>query len=327
MRNQIRTFSFGMIIMCTAISFKSKDHYFGRTLDLDYHYNESVVITPRNFPFSFRDGREIKNHLAIIGIATVADSYPLYYDAVNEKGFGVAGLNFPNNAHYFPISNEKENLAPFEFIPWMLSQFTSTDEVKENLQKINIADIDFNESFKNSPLHWLVADKKNCITVECVEEGLKIHENPLGVLTNNPPFDLQIKNYEEITRSLGRKEADPKMSSKGLDAFGLPGDLSSPSRFVKTAFAKEKSVCGETEEESVTQFFHILGTVNTPRGFIKDDYMTVYTSCCNTDKGIYYYTTYGNSQISSVDMNKDNLDSDVLIPYPLVTGQQINRMN
>ncbi len=313
--------------MCTAISFKTKYHYFGRTLDLDYHYKESVVITPRNFPFNFRNGREIKNHLAIIGIATVADGYPLYYDAVNEKGLGVAGLNFPDNAHYFPISNEKESIAPFELIPWMLSQFASVDEVKENLNKINIADIDFNESFRNSPLHWLVADKKKCITVECTREGLKIYDNPIGVLTNNPPFDLQIENYHKVISTLGKEEADPKMSSKGLDAFGLPGDLSSPSRFAKVAFAKEKSVCGETEEESVTQFFHILGTVNTPKGFIKKDYMTVYTSCCNADNGVYYYTTYGNSQISAVDMNKENPVSDTLVSYPLVTDQQVNRIN
>ncbi|MBQ7043932.1 MAG: choloylglycine hydrolase [Clostridia bacterium] len=313
--------------MCTAISFKTKDHYFGRTLDLDYHYNESVVITPRNYPFSFRNGREIKNHLAIIGIATVIDDYPLYYEATNEKGLSIAGLNFPHNAHYFPVSDNKENLAPFELIPWILGQFTSVDEVKENLNKINIADINFNKSFKNSPLHWLIADRDKSITVECVEEGLKIYDNPLGVLTNNPPFELQLEKYKSAIGTLGKEEADPKINSKGLDAFGLPGDLSSPSRFAKVAFAKEKSVCQETEEESVTQFFHILGTVNTPRGFIKDDYMTVYTSCCNTDKGIYYYTTYGNSQISAVDMNKESLDSDNLISYPLVTEQQINRMN
>ena len=310
--------------MCTSISLNG---YFGRTLDLDYHYNESVVITPRKFPFRFRNGKEIENHFAIIGIATVIDDYPLYYDAVNEKGLSIAGLNFPDNAHYFPVSDGKENLAPFELIPWMLSQFSSVGEVKEGLAKTNIADIDFSEKLKASPLHWIVADKKECITVECVKDGLKIYDNPVGVLTNNPPFPLQLENYRKIISSLGKEEANPKMSSKGLDTFGLPGDFSSPSRFVRVAVAKEKAVCGKTEEERVAQFFHILGTVNTPRGFISDNYMTVYTSCCNTDKGIYYYTTYGNPQISAVGMHKEDLDSDAIISYPLVTGQQINRIN
>ena len=310
--------------MCTAISFNG---YFGRTLDLEYHYNESVVITPRNYPFTLSNGKEIIRHYSIIGIATVADGYPLYYEATNEKGLSVAGLNFPDNAHYLPLSDKKENIAPYELIPWMLSQLASVDEVKENLLKINLADIDFNKSFRCSPLHWIVADKNKCITVECVEEGLKIYDNPVGVLTNNPPFPLQLENYKQIISSIGKEEADPRLTSKGLDAFGLPGDFSSPSRFVRAAFVKEKSVRGETEEENVTQFFHILGTVNTPRGVIRDDYMTIYTSCCNTDKGIYYYTAYGNSQINSVDMNKENPDSDTLISYPLITEQQINTMN
>lgn len=313
--------------MCTAISFKTNDHYFGRTLDLEYHYNESVVITPRKFPFRFTSGKVTENHFAIIGMATVIDGYPLYYEATNEKGLSVAGLNFPHNAHYFPVCETKENVAPFEFIPWLLSQFRNIDEVKNSLESINLADIDFSEKFRNSPLHWLVADRSRCITVESVKDGLKIYDNPIGVLTNNPSFDLQIKNYNKVKSSLGATVKDPSLQSKGMNGIGLPGDLSSPSRFVKAAFAKETSVCGETENKNVIQFFHIFGTVNTPKGFIKDDYMTIYTSCCNTDKGIFYYTTYENPQICAVDMHRENLDGNTLISYPLVSDLQINRIN
>ncbi len=324
--------------MCTAISFKTNDHYFGRTLDLEYHYNESVVITPRNFHFRFTSGKETENHFAIIGTATVVDDYPLYYEATNEKGLSVAGLNFPHNAHYFPVCEDKENVAPFEFIPWMLSQFTSVDDLKENLQKINIANIDFSESLKASPLHWIISDRDKSITVECTECGLEIFSNPHGVLTNNPPFELQMHNLKQYMRKIFSrpdpyvlKEDEPGMLSKGLELFGLPGDFSSQSRFVRTVFFKNNSGCGDSEEESVTQFFHILGCVNTPSGVVRVEdgkqYKTVYTSCCNTDKGIFYYTTYGNSQISAVDMHKENIDSDALISYPLITDQQINRIN
>lgn len=317
--------------MCTAISFKTKDHYFGRTLDLEYHYNESVVITPRNYTFRFTNGNESVNHFAIIGTATVIDGYPLYYEATNEKGLSVAGLNFPHNAHYFPSCNKKENVAPFEFIPWILTQFTDVDELKERLGGINIADIDFSDKFKASPLHWIVADRDKSITVESTDSGLNVYNNPVGVLTNNPVFPLQIDNYKKIIRSLGREEGNPELSSKGLELVGLPGDFSSPSRFTRTAIVKSNSVCGESEEESVVQFFRILGCVNVPSGIIKTDngkeYKTVYTSCCNTDKGIFYYTTYGNTQISSVDMYKENLTSDTLVSYPLVTKPQINSIN
>lgn len=83
--------------MCTAITWNG---YFGRNLDLWYSYGESVVITPRNYPFSFRLAGEMAHHYALIGIAHVADGVPLYYEATNEKGLSVAGLNFPGNACY-----------------------------------------------------------------------------------------------------------------------------------------------------------------------------------------------------------------------------------
>lgn len=318
--------------MCTAISFKTKDHYFGRTLDLEYDYNESVTVTPRNFPFKFTNRKENKNHYAIIGIATVIDTYPLYYEATNEAGLSVAGLNFPNNAFYHPTDESKVNIAPFEFIPYILTECKTVEEAKKLLEKANIVNIDFRPDLKASPLHWMISDKNKSITVESTADGLNIYDNPIGVLTNNPPFDLQIKNLEKY-KNLSSKEPEhkPDMShySKGLGAIGLPGDLSSASRFVRAAFTKENSVCGDSENESVSQFFHILGSVSHTRGTVDlgGKYeITVYTSCCNTDRGIFYYTTYENPQISAIDMNKLNLSSDELFEFPLETEMNINRI-
>lgn len=318
--------------MCTVISFKTKDHYFGRTLDLEYDYNESVTVTPRNFPFKFTNRKENKNHYAIIGIATVIDTYPLYYEATNEAGLSVAGLNFPNNAFYHPTDESKVNIAPFEFIPYILTECKTVEEAKKLLEKANIVNIDFRPDLKASPLHWMISDKNKSITVESTADGLNIYDNPIGVLTNNPPFDLQIKNLEKY-KNLSSKEPEhkPDMShySKGLGAIGLPGDLSSASRFVRAAFTKENSVCGDSENESVSQFFHILGSVSHTRGTVDlgGKYeITVYTSCCNTDRGIFYYTTYENPQISAIDMNKLNLSSDELFEFPLETEMKINRI-
>ena len=324
--------------MCTAISFKTKDHYFGRTLDLEYHYNESVVVTSRKFPFSFSDKSESNSHPALIGIATVIDSYPLYYEATNESGLSMAGLNFPGNAVFFPIDENKKNIAPFEFIPFILTQCKNVDEAKTLLKNINLADIDFRPDLKASPLHWIISDKSESITVESVSDGLKIYDNPIGVLTNNPPFDWQmtnLANYINLTaeepKNTFAPSADIRTFSKGMGSVGLPGDLTSASRFVRAAFTKLNSVCGDSEDESVSQFFHILGTVEHTKGCVhlgKGKYeITVYTSCCNTDKGIFYYTTYENPQISAVDMHKENLDSNTLYIYPLEHKSQINTIN
>jgi choloylglycine hydrolase len=119
--------------------------------------------------------------------------------------------------------------------------------------------------------------------------------------------------------------------SRGMGGLGLPGDLSSASRFVKVAFTKLNSRSGETESESISQFFHILGSVAQQRGLVHMGNgmyeITIYTSCCNTDKGIYYYTTYENSQISAVDLHREDLEGEQLVRYPLITGQQIRWQN
>ncbi len=324
--------------MCTAVTYHTKDHYFGRNLDLEYSYKETVTITPRNYPFKFRQAKEITKHYAIIGMAYVMDNYPLYYDAINEKGLGMAGLNFPQNACYKEINNALDNIAPFEFIPWILSQCANINEAIELLNKINIANINYSEELPASPLHWIIADKEKAITVECVKDGLKIYDNPVGVLTNNPTFDIQmfnLNNYMSLSTEAPcnnfAKNLNLETYSRGMGAIGLPGDLSSSSRFVKATFTKMNSLSGDSESESISQFFHILESVYQQRGCVhmnNDKYeITIYSSCCNLDKGIYYYITYENNQITAVNMHKENLDSTKLINYDLIKNQQILNQN
>lgn len=324
--------------MCTAVTYKTEDFYFGRTLDYEHSYFEEVTVTPRNFPLNFRNARLIEKHFAIIGMAFVQSEYPLYYDAVNEKGLAVAGLNFVGNAQYKGFSNNKDNIAQFEFIPWILSQCASVKESKELLGKINITNTKFNDSLPVAELHWIIADRNEAITVECVKDGIHIFENPVGVLTNNPPFPEQLfnlNNYMHLSpkepENLFSDKLELKAYSRGMGALGLPGDLSSQSRFVRASFVKMNSVSGKSEKESVSQFFHILGSVDQQRGCceVKNGQYetTIYSSCCNCDKGIYYYTTYDNRRITAVDMNKENLDDIELSRYPLILDEQIKMQN
>ena len=324
--------------MCTAATYKTKDFYFGRTLDYEFSYNEEVTITPRNYQFNFRNKESITNHYAIIGMAYVADNYPLYYDAINEKGLGIAGLNFVGNAHYNELQQEKDNIAQFEFIPWILSQCATTKEARRLIEKINLLNVPFSDQLPLAQLHWIISDSEESITVEAMKDGIKIYDNPVGVLTNNPPFDKQLfalNNYMNLSNKSPKnsfaQNLELQQYSRGLGAIGLPGDLSSQSRFVRVAFVKMNSVSGEDENESVSQFFHILNSVDQQRGCCQLDdgkyEITIYTSCCNATKGIYYYTTYDNHQITAVDMQKENLDGDSLIRYPLIEGEQINWQN
>ena len=324
--------------MCTAITYHTKDFYFGRTLDYDHAYSQEVTITPRNFPLSFREMGTRESHYAMIGMALVSEDYPLYFDAVNEKGLAMAGLNFVGYAHYRESAPGRDNIASFELIPWILSQCASVQEARGLLDRINLTNAAFSESLPPAELHWLLADHQESITLESVMEGLRIYDNPPGVLTNNPPFDeqlFQLNNFMHLSPNPPRNrfsdQIDLQPYSRGMGALGLPGDLSSQSRFVRAAFTKLNAVSGATEAESVSQFFHILGSVSQTRGccHIGDGKyeITLYTSCCNTDKGIYYYTTYDNHQITAVNMHRENLDTVSLIRYPLVQGEQIHLQN
>ena len=324
--------------MCTAATYKTKDFYFGRTLDYEISYGDQVVITPRNYPFDLRNGGQIKSHYAMIGMACVMQDYPLYYDAVNEKGLGIAGLNFVGNAHYNKPVEGKDNITQFELIPWLLGSCASVQEARQALEHLNLIDTPFADNLPLAQLHWMIADKTECITVESVADGLKVYENPVGVMTNNPPFPYQMFNLNNYMHlSVENREntfsdaLELNQYSRGMGGMGLPGDLSSQSRFVRVAFVKMNSLSGDSEEESVSQFFHILGSVDQQRGCCKlgeDKYeITLYTSCCNTERGIYYYNTYDNHQISAVDLHREDLDSEKLIAYAPVKGEQIRMQN
>ena len=327
--------------MCTAITYKTKDHYFGRNLDLEYSYKETVTVTPRNYVFDFRKMGKLESHFAMVGMAYIADGYPLYYDATNEKGLSAAGLNFPENADYKAYCDGKENVAPFELIPWLLGQCATVADAEKLLARINILKENFSEELPVSPLHWIISDRERSITLESVKSGVKIYENPVGVLTNNPTFDyhlFNLNNYMSLSKGdpqntfFGEgQEISLKTYSRGMGALGLPGDASSMSRFVKATFVKMNACSGDSEEESVSQFFHILRSVEMQRGCVllgNGLYeITVYSSCCNTDRGIYYYTTYDNSRIHAVDMHRENLQGSELIAYPLKKDLEIAYQN
>lgn len=324
--------------MCTVAAYRTSNLYFGRTLDNDITYGEKITVTPRNYPLSFRYAGRIDNHYAIIGMAHISKGYPLYYEAMNEKGLCIAGLNFTENAFYRKPIHERNNIAQFELIPWILSKCVSVDDTLELLKTTNITDDSFSENLPVAELHWMIADKNKTITVESVADGLCIYNNTVDVLTNNPPFDIQLfslNNYMHLSPNNPNPLFSDKISftkySRGMGAIGLPGDLSSQSRFIRCVFANLNSVKYKNEEESVNQFFHIMNTVEQIKGCCileNGKYeSTIYTSCCCINSGTYYYTTYNNRQISAVNMFKENLDGKNIIGYTLNNTQNIYRHN
>lgn len=320
--------------MCTAICFRPGDTYFGRNLDAEFSFCEQVAITPRNFRFSFADGRTFQNRYALIGMAAVIDGTPMYYEATNEKGLSMAGLNFPGNAVYLEPIEGADNITPSEILAYCLGQAQTVKEVRDLLDNLRLTNIPFNADLPLAPLHFMVSDRTESIVIEPTAEGIKIYDNPYDVITNNPPFPYHVynmQNYLNLTPDFGENrfssQYDLKPYGVGMGAMGLPGDASSASRFVRAAFHLTNSTSGETEEENVTQFFHILDSVSMLKGSTltkdgKND-LTLYSSCCNVDKGIYYYKRYDNNRLTAVNMHHADLDGKTLILFPLRKEQDI----
>ena len=324
--------------MCTATTIRNKDFYFGRNLDLGAEHGEKVLVIPRALPLSFRYTPDLDHHEAMIGMGVYIQGFPLFYDGANESGLAIAGLNFPGNAVYGKPEEGKTNIPSFEFIPWLLTHATSVQEVREILENAVITDDAFAPDFPVSTLHWMVSDKYESIVVEPTKTGLHIYSNPAEVLTNNPEFPIHLFSLNNYTRLSPRDEKptfgidmDYDIYCKGLGGLGLPGDLSSISRFVKAAFTRANSISGESEKENVSQFFHILGSVDQQRGAViygDDNYeITVYAACINASKGIYYYHTYDNARITKIDMYKEDLDKAEPSIFPLRTEEDFFEEN
>lgn len=322
--------------MCTAIKF---NQYFGRNLDLEKTYGEKICITPRNFPFYFREVEPIKKHYAIIGMAYIQNDYPLYFDAANEYGLAMAGLNFPNEAYYnFAKLEGKKNIAPFELIPYLLGNYKSIQEVKGALKEINIVHIDYSDTLKLSPLHWLISDLNASIVLEATKEGMKVYDNPTNVLSNSPSFDKQyfnLNNYQGLKTTTLENTFSSKLNlnnySYGMGALGLPGDLSSMSRFVRASFYNLNAISFNHEGYDVQQFFHLLDSVSQVYGaneIRKNEYeYTVYSACINLKESIYYYKTYFNQTINAVYLKNEDLESMVLKTFALNEEFVFNHMN
>ena len=208
--------------MCTAATYKTKCFYFGRNLDYERGFGEQVVITPRLFPLPMRHLPDLTRHYAMIGMASVQDGYPLYYDAVNEKGLCMAGLNFVRSAVYGPCAPGKANVAQFELIPWLLGRCATAAEARDLLAESRITDDAFLPGLPPARLHWLLADREQCFAVEQTAEGLRVYEDPAGVLTNEPPFPMQLfrlNDYAQLSPQPPENRFSPALGAETARIF------------------------------------------------------------------------------------------------------------
>ena len=329
--------------MCTALSVKSDEgkYFFGRNMDLAYTFNQSVIIIPKNYQYQDKvTGSKVTNKRVIIGMGTVINDHPTMADAMNEKGLACAGLNFARYAYFEkkPVEG-KINIAPYDFIQWVLSNHETVEEVKKSIKDIELVDIPLDDKIPVPTLHWMITDKTGAsIVVEKTKEKFTVYENPVGVMTNDPTFDWHLTNLNEYMYLTPNQPKPIKWSNQelrdlgiGAGTLGMPGDFASVSRFIRIAYIRAHKTAMENDRHAITQFFHMLdyvkmvkGGVITAEGF---EDLTLYASCMDQEKGIYYYKTYGNNRINAIDMNKEQLEEKKLKIFEYLDEQDINYQN
>ena len=310
--------------MCMAVTLKTKEghHFFGRNLDVVTNYGQEVITIPRNFTYkNVAENREETSKYACIGMGIVVNNHPLMFDGVNEKGLAAAGLNFT----YFAKFNEeaipnKTNLSASDFIYWVLGNFSNLDDLKVALKDVVLTNIPVAEGFAVSKLHWMFTDLSGkSIVVEYIDEQMRVHDNPVGVLTNDPNFEWHLTNLSQYV-VVSNKTAEPRQMvdmlvkpyGHGLNLVGLPGDDSPASRFVRTTFFKENIISNEGKDAGINDFFKVLDSVFVTKGSQRDDNgamnYTLYQSGMCQEECIYYYRDYDNSRINAVNLFKEDLD-------------------
>lgn len=323
--------------MCTSLSLQN--NYFGRNLDLDADFNSQIILCPRNYNLKFKKLPPQKHHFALLGTATKALDQPLYAEAINEKGLYMAGLYFPIYAHYEKDApSAKIQAAPYELIPLTLGRCQNLKEAAQLLQNICLMDIPFSPDLPLVPLHWHIADKSGAIVFEQTKNGASIHHDPIGVLTNSPPFCFHqhaLLAYQNLSPNQPQNHNFPELTltnyGLGLGALGLPGDWSPISRYVKTAFIKVNSPNQTQTSAAVSQFFHILDAVAMPYGSVIGDNgqkdHTLYSCCFDAALGACYYKSYSNNQLSVINFFQENLDADTLKIFNLPQEQNLHHLN
>lgn len=300
--------------MCTGIRFSDPDGrmYLARNLDWTRGYGQRVVITPTGYRPRSPFGAVAAIDHAVIGMGIVEDDTPLYFDCGNDAGLAVAGLNFPGYADYAPEPVDgATNVAAYEFPLWVASRFGSVAEVEAALGDVVIVDRPINPTYPSSLLHWIIGDGVRAIVVEHTGDGMHVLDDDVDVLANQPGFTWHHENLRNYLNTspdfpeetvLGRAHLTPFGS--GAHMRGIPGDYSSPSRFVRAAYVNAHYPVQSTEAANVSRAFHTLQQVAMVDGCAAmasgEFETTIYTGLFSARTSTYYWNTYDDPAIRSV---------------------------
>lgn len=321
--------------MCTALVKKTGNGtFFLRNLDDTNYFKNEFILTPKNKEIPSRGymDRNIIINYEIWGIGKYVDNYPLYFDCVNEHGLSFAALSFMSYAKYLEFNEDKLNLTPFELPLYILGMCKDVKEALKEIQSINLLDKSFSNKIGLTPLHFIFADTSgDSLIVEPLETGLKFYPGKEGVLTNSPTYDYQLlnlSNYKYLSKGDMKNEIGFDLPSfkysHGLGAYGLPGDYSSCSRFVKANYLSLTFLNSSSKNTNLYNLFNILEQVSMPMGAVyinesKRNEVTIYSVIYSLNKRLVYVRKYGELDIRTIDIDLHRDEGEIynVIRFPI----------
>ncbi|MFT8362346.1 MAG: choloylglycine hydrolase family protein [Sporolactobacillus sp.] len=328
--------------MCTSLTLRTKEghHLLGRTMDFTIDFNQFVIVTPRNYSWQNDSANQCTTNYATVGMGIKQQDHILLADGVNEQGLMCATLYLPGYASYNKEElADKINLPPQDFVFWCLTHYATVDEVREAMHVYNFLDSPLAILGITPPLHWIVSDKSGaCLVIESTAHGLQLYDNLIGVLTNSPELSWHLQNLRQYI-GLRSNPYNPTQwgdleltaFSQGSGSFGLPGDFTPASRFVRAAFLKQTHNEAGNELEGITEIFHILANCALPKGPVKNsegimDY-TLYTAAMCAESASYYYFSYDSQQISAIHLANEDLNAQTVKIFPYSRQQTVCHLN
>lgn len=327
--------------MCTSLTLMTTNQIntLARTMDFAFLLDPELICVPRKFLLESevdQTPRAVK--YAMMGIGRNLGTY-LFADGLNEAGLACASLYFPGYAEYSDaVIPGRINLAPHEIVGWLLTNFATLEEVKAGILQLNIVSTPLKMMNVITPLHWIITDKTGrTLVIEPMKEGIVIHDNPLGVMTNSPDFNWHLTNIRNYIGVSPNKTGSIQLNGLTFSPFGggsgsvgLPGDYTPPSRFLRALFGREAINPMETEEECINAAFHILASVDIPKGSVITDEgidFTQYTACMVCNTGTYYFKTYDNNQIGRACLFNEDLEAKEPKVWEMMQKQQYRQLN
>jgi choloylglycine hydrolase len=338
----------GIASACTGIRLTAKDGsiVYARTLEFGCPLNSQILFLPRGHEFigttaSARPGLAWCTKYAAIGLN--GEGLDILVDGVNEHGLAAGGFYFPGYAGYQPSVQEEEagTIAPWEVMTWMLTNFKTVDEIRDALPGIRVSAATINATLGVPPLHFVAHDASGkSLVVEYVDGKLTTFDNPIGVITNSPTFDwhlTNLRNYINLTAvNVPPVELDGvtlEQLGQGSGLQGLPGDFTPPSRFVRAVALSRSAEAGETGADAVREAFHVLDSFDIPRGVVRADAApqdpmecTQWTSAADLKNHKYYFHTYGNRRVRSVDLARFDVNAKQPVSIPLGEGDGVEAL-